>query len=349
MINIIPSLMRNLSHSTQKEIYECRGIIRGRVDWNLTFKERYGRGYNDPSLFLCKPASKMYDLPENQLLKFLLWKIRKLSENIGILTDIPDEVLEEEQIKNWSKLIAKRYLKAKKALKSIYFQDIYIPRIIKPKHVQKTKNNRNKLYRSVANCYDLYKRLFIDKEKDSLKQLIEKQILEPLDNDKLFEIFILFKILEEFENKDGNLEFGLLKSKKGQIAQYIDEKKIINIFYQQTPPIFYYNSEYKEILECYDLKTSLRRPDIVLEIESEDSRFLIIEIKRTENKKYILESVYKVLGYISDFKIQNQGNPNAILVVWDKISILKQEALEKSVLIVPHYLMNNKLNELDIF
>ena len=81
LIEILPYLLRNLSHSTQKEKEEFYGIVRGRVDWNATLKTRYSKGYNDPSIFICSPPSKFYDLEENQLLKFVLKKIISFKNN----------------------------------------------------------------------------------------------------------------------------------------------------------------------------------------------------------------------------------------------------------------------------
>ena len=122
LLEEIPNILRNLSHSTQKEVIECRGIIRGKIDWNLTYKERFSQGFNDPSLFICKPASKMYDLPENQLLKFILWKIRSLTESIN--TNIPEELILKEEWDNWNEIISSRHFKAKNYSKNIYFQNI---------------------------------------------------------------------------------------------------------------------------------------------------------------------------------------------------------------------------------
>ena len=80
-IKILPFLMRNLAHSSQRERQEFKGVIRGKVDWSQTYKRRYANGFDDKSLFVCLPASKSYDLEENQLLKFLLLIILKTIKN----------------------------------------------------------------------------------------------------------------------------------------------------------------------------------------------------------------------------------------------------------------------------
>ena len=72
-------------------------MVKGRIDWGLTIKERYSRGFNDPTLFICKPASKMYDLPENQLLKFILNKIQNFSGNIDFINILKKMFLKNQK------------------------------------------------------------------------------------------------------------------------------------------------------------------------------------------------------------------------------------------------------------
>ncbi len=339
-INEISIIMRNLSHSTKKETIGCKGIIRGKIDWGLTYKERYTRGFNDPSLFMCTPALKNYDLPENQLFKYMLWRIRSLTESIDI--NIPEEIFEQDEFNNWIEIILSRYLAVKNTSKNIYFQNISMPRIITPKTLQRANNHRNKSYKRIVKCYELYENLFKVRNEDVLLNLIEKQILEPLNNDKLFEIYVLFKTIDFFDNLDGNLDMGILKPGLNYIAQYESENMNVCIFHQQMPNIFSQNSKNKDIFDFYNLKAGLRRPDIILKIETKDKKlYYIIEVKRTKERGYIVDSVYKVLGYLSDFEkcFDPVETPQGVLVVWNGIEFkdsIWDNAFENPVVILKH-------------
>jgi len=336
LIEELPKLLRNLSHSTHKELVESRGIIRGRIDWNMTFKERYSQGFNDPSLFVCQPSIKMYNLPENQLLKFILWKIRSLRENIKL--EITEELIDAEEWKNWQDKIVTRYLKVKKISRNVYFQQINLPLSIKPKTVQKAYRHRNQSYDKVAECYELYEKLFITNDQDVLKELIENQTLEPLNDDKVFEIYVLIKLLDILDKSSGNLKLGLLKPNLDYTAEYISEDINICIFYQKTPTDLKDTSKYKSIFNFYDLQVRVRSPDIVLKVKTNDNEYYqIIEVKRTKSRNYIVDSVYKVLGYINDFEesLESTTNPKGILVVWDGVKIQDfNRALKEPVLIL---------------
>jgi hypothetical protein len=332
----LPKILRNLSHSTHKELVESRGIIRGRVDWNMTFKERYSQGFNDPSLFICQPSTKIYDLPENQLLNFILWKIRSLSEKIDL--KISEELLDAKEWNNWQDNIVTRYLKVKKISKNVYFQQISLPRSIKPKTIQKAYRHRNQSYDKVAACYELYEKLFIINDQKVLRELIEIQTLKPFNDDKLFEIYVLIKLLDFLDNHSGELRLGLLKPDLDYTAKYISEKMNICIFYQKTPSDLKNSSKYKSIFNFYDLKVRVRSPDIILRIQTNENEYYqIIEVKRTKKKSYIVDSVYKVLGYINDFQesLESTPNPKGVLVVWDGVKINDfNKALKESVLIL---------------
>ena len=58
LIKILPQLVRNLAHSTQRETEIIQGNISGRINWGATIKERYSHGFNNKSLCVCNPPSK---------------------------------------------------------------------------------------------------------------------------------------------------------------------------------------------------------------------------------------------------------------------------------------------------
>lgn len=338
-IDILPNFLRNLAHSTRKETIVTHGDIRGRIDWSLTYKERYGNGFNDKSLFVCRPSSKMYNLPENQLLKFMIFKIIKLCESITALNDISDEIIEKRARKYWLDIIYNRYQIAKKIYKSVYIDNIAYKTNIKPRMLNKAVKHRNRNYKVLAECYSLFNNIFNGDDQDIFRNLIENQILEPLNNDKLYEIYVLFELLSALD--DSKLYLGLIKPDKRYVARYELDESSLFIYYQNTPEEFKNCSKYKELFKFYDLGVSSRRPDIIIEIKNGDydTTFQLIEVKRSKDKGYITESVYKVLGYLNDFEecLKSNENNQTILVVWDGIKVENwNKAKEESIVILNH-------------
>ena len=92
-------------------------------------------------------------------------------------------------------------------------------------------------------------------------------------------------------------------------------------------------------------RLATRRPDIILEFEESNS-YRLIEVKRTNRKEYISDSVYKVIGYLNDFKkcYQNKNPLDGVLVVWGGIKLEKWKyATLNQVLILTNYNLDEGL------
>jgi len=327
LVKILPQLVRNLAHSTQKETEVLHGNIRGRIDWAATLKERYSQGYDDKSLFVCNPPSKYYDLEENQLLKFLLKRIIYLKKTY--LNFIPAEKFDIENIDDnidWYAIVNDNYYISSKILKKIYFNDISDVKI-KSKHLKKCIKNRNLLYHNVFKAYVLYENLFILEDEEILKELISKKIIKTTDGDKLYEIYVFFNLVKSLPVEMHKLMFS---SNDYSTSAFVDDVKI-TVHYQKTPSKLKEISEYLEILENYEIKGATRAPDVILEFEKEGNIFYrLIEVKNSSSTSYVRASLYKVMGYYKDFKrINNVDNFDftekypVVLVTWGGISLKK--------------------------
>lgn len=319
-VNILPQLLRNLSHSTNKKELISKGVVRGSVDWNQTLKTRYSQGFNDYSLFSCNCPTKLYDLEENQLLKFILKNIVLLANNLNLNKDS----------KYWENKINDIYFEAKTSLNNVYFQNISDLKIVSPKIVRKAYNHRNNFYKKAVEVYKKYETIFIREDKQELVNLVSNQILEPLNYDQLYELFVFFNLIDCLPQD--NLDLGLLRKGNMYAANYNDE---IKIHYQNVPEDFKQDSIYKGILANYDINSSSKRPDIIIEfIGNGKSSYRLIEVKRSKDLGYIYQSVYKVLGYLKDYEnIELCENIPAVLVLWDGIAIAGKNAFDKELLI----------------
>ena len=335
-IEILPQLMRNLSHSTSKEKIISKGIIKGKIDWNKTFKIRYSQGYNDLSLFACTLPSKSYDLCENQLLKFLLKKIVYLFENT--LNFIPKKNIEinESDINdieinksdNWQEEVGLKYSMVKKTLKNVYFNEITDVNLIKLKTLRKAFIHRNHFYKKLVNLYKLYEDLFISNDLGVLKSIVETQLLKPADDDRLYELYIFFNLVDSLKVKKLGL---LMPNNDYAVLGYYDNCEV-KIYYQEVPKGDFSYSKYKEIFKNYDINVSLRRPDILIDF---NGSYRIVEVKKTSDQNYIRDSVYKVLGYLNDFKqVEFSKNIPGVIVVWDGINIKSKNAFNNEILIL---------------
>ena len=347
LIQILPVLLRNLSHSTKKEKEEFRGVVRGRIDWNATLKTRYAKGFNDPSLFVCSPPSKFYDLEENQLLKFVLRKIISLKNNyldfVNYTKNDEENPFDIEKLsdeKNWYEIVGNNYKMAKKTLKKVYFNDISDIKVPKSKHIRKAFKNRNPLYHRIAEVYLLYEDLFINEDTKVLECLINDRLIRATNPHKLYEIYVFFSLVRALPDPDLTV---LSKGYKYFTFDELDDGTEVTIHYQHLPDDLREASEYKDILDNYDIRNSYRDPDIILEFEKDGIKtFRIVEVKNTSKTDYVRDSLYKVMGYYHDYeKILHNKKKTftdkcpVVLVTWGGINIKEGcNPFEKDIIIL---------------
>lgn len=340
LVEIVPRILRRLSHSTQKERVENRGYVRGRIDWNLTIKERCAQGYNQ-TIFVCRPPSRIYNLPENQLLKLVLTQIKRLIEETANLPKVEEKNIRLEKLRTedgkekWTDRIVWLKYHVNNALKNAHLREVDLPKQVNQQMIRRAQTARNKDYEFVGDSYSLHRHIIQKMDEGILRELIEMRILEPLEKDTLYELFVLFEVMDSLGNPE---EINLIRPGAKAIGKYKIGEETVGVYFQRVKGLFE-KSEYKQIFDDYELDVSSRRPDIILHFERKDI-FMIIEVKRTMNRDYIVDSVYKVLGYLADFNkhFGKEQKPKGVLVVWD---IQRLRKTEQEVSILAH----NKVRE----
>ncbi len=317
-----PRLLRRLAKSTDRMTTELKGSVRGNVDWNLTLKRRGGAGYSNSTVFVTRIASKTYNLPEVQALKYLLTQINRLC--VEVLGKIPEEgeTLTYEPNNKWKDQVCSLYHLSSTFLKNTYLRDIDLPIKITDMMLQKVRCARSNDFKIVYESLRLYRKLFLQAEQETLRNCLAQGVLKPLSRDTLYEVYILLVTITSLEQTGWSREhLRLIGYGKGAVAHYKAGDTTLRLYYQTLPTTFAQNSLYTDLLRKYGLDVSLRRPDILIEFDSDRSNFKLLEIKRTEDRRYIVESVYKVFGYLKDFEncFTLDEMPHAMLVVWEGV------------------------------
>jgi hypothetical protein len=344
-VKMVPRIFHKFSHSSQKENILHKGLVRGRIDWNLTIKERCAKGY-DQTVFVCSPTRRVYNLPENQLLKFVLVQIKRLIDettNLPLAKEIGSRFVDYEALcgeMSLSDRLSWLNYNVNKTLKNIYLRYVDLPMQIDERMVKRTRDSRNKDYETVSASYCSHRELIQKTSFDELKKFIEQKILEPLEKDTLYELYVLFQIVDSLGDSK---QINLIRPGAEVFASVKLGEETVKVYYQK-PTAVLKESEYKEIFSCYDLDVNLRRPDIILQFEKKN-RIVLVEVKRSSDKGYIVDSAYKVLGYLADFKksFLNNQKPKAALVVWN---IKRIEKSNQELVILCHNSLKEGLWEI---
>lgn len=328
-------IVRQISHSTRDERVLSEGAIRGRIDWGASLKEWCSHGYVNKNAYVCREAVKEFDTPENLLLKYVLKKTD------GILKRLPTELVKEiseQQEKEktpWTNDLALMSHELSKYMKNVYIKSISSVNMIDAKTESRAKGTRKIAYHKAIEAYDMYNtyvnnsmNLIQEDNIEEIRKVLNRTSLLALDENARYEIYALIKVLNGLNNIASveDLHWGPIKSGREEIAFFekVGDGLSIRVYYNTLPAGMKNSKEYSRILEIYKLPGGPRRPDIILEFTCENNTYyLLIEVKNTNNRDYIVDGLYKVFGYLKDYEEvfkTDQPNTYAILVVGDGVS-----------------------------
>ncbi|MFC5602453.1 hypothetical protein [Sporosarcina koreensis] len=316
-----PNIMRRLSKSSRQRTEVERGRIKGKVNWTRTILTQQTE--KNPSLFVCIDRSPVFDLIENKVLLYCLRYVFQIGQRVIKREIEPSDSISDDYIndlKKWMKKVEDIHLKCKRLLKSPLLRDITELHGINMHQIEKTRKARGREYKSLA---DIAKLIYVQTNQplEFLYEIFSKQLLRPLSRDTLYEVAVAFKIIEVFKmNGWKEKRFSLIGEGRKYLSSLQKGNSSINISYQHIPSHFVTGSSYKELMQESKLSTHHRRPDILLEWENDGNgrRYTIIEVKRSQNRGYLADGVYKVLGYLKDFEKPLQDSPDSVglLVGW---------------------------------
>lgn len=330
-----PKIINRLSKISQYDIEICRSQLHGRIDWQRTIAIRPSFG-NSKNVYAVASRNQIYDLPENRLFLYVLKEMQSICQMYTAGVEDEEKWYEDaDRNKKWTLTAKKIELRIKRVLANPFVKKIGTLKSIDENIIELTKKNRNRFYRDLAIIADNL--LMIRQSPIAyLKNELQGKILEPLNWDTLFEIAILFKLIEAAKQTGwSEQKIGLIGGRNKFASVMSKDELNLEVFTQTLPEEFQAVSFYGSILDRYGMGASLRRPDIILKISNQyRKKFIIIEIKRSMNRKYLVDGTYKLLGYLKDFAEinHNEDTLTGILVAWNGVKEVK--ILEKTELLI---------------
>lgn len=319
---IAPRVVCRLAKESINERVIDRNRICGRIDWQGTIKSRATTG-NDPSIYVYSKRSQIYDLPENRLFLFLLQQVREIAMHFASPDQIETTVYSKEATKQkWVTKATKTAYESGHLLRNPFISKISRLHNIPDKIIESVLKNRQPLYRQIAEIayeYSLSKKHPLK----YLKKVLGNNILEPLNPDTLYEIAVLFSILQTAISAGWRESvIGLIGGNEKTASILEKDNRQLRVYTQRLPSEMKTNSSYGNIMESYGLSERLRRPDIILEFcHGAQKHFIIVEVKRSQQRSYLADGSYKLLGYLKDFEgiVNDNTALSGFLVGWKGI------------------------------
>ena len=298
---VMPGIVNRLSKETLNKTVVINKII-GKVDWQKTLFTQTLAG-NDKTLFVTKTISNKFDLPENRLLKFVVEMINKMAKRY--ITDTEAGKMWYEELTStdkWTEKVKYIYSKTQSMLKNPIVKQISRISEITEKMIIATRYQRNTFYGDLA---ELAEKMLqgIENPHDYLMNELGNKILEPLNRDDLYEIAVLFKAIDAVQSIGWEEEeIALIGGKRRYVSKFSKDTNNLKVYYQKLPLGLKNKSKYAQLMIKYGLSDRTRRPDIVIELEVGNLvEYLIVEVKRSQNPRYLSDGAYKVFGYLKDY------------------------------------------------
>ena len=159
LFEIAPVLLQQFNHVSQTHRVTLHGHTRGRVDWAGTYKARYAQDTN-PALFVCLPSWRGFDLPENQLFKYMLHALQHCLDRV--VSDMRSwhawgpTVRKDDRPLHVGDELATLAHRVRTFSAHVYVRDIELPPAVNGQHLLAARTSKNELYTQVADLYDLY-------------------------------------------------------------------------------------------------------------------------------------------------------------------------------------------------
>lgn len=326
-IEALPRRLRRIRTETESTSNTRRGAIDGRINWNATFKQRYTQNPRDTSVFVIDNRTIDFDIPENIVLIHLLQVVQRTLQQA-------DSYLRREY--DWVQQRWHEKGALIDELSAIMDRNVNIRRIRDPEGYEPTErmlttaeNSRQLIYREAASLLRARDRLYRG-DRDELQRLLEFTAIAPDDQDRLFELYVLFRfvsILDDLRNE--NVVFETIATDRQAVAHLPGSPEIAiyhdnsardrNLSFRteeeselQDPLPRSHRVQHvaHEVAQSYfkkDFEDHTGRPDvIILEVrdkETDQYEYLITEVKNSKREKTVRQGIKETLEYLAFLRI----------------------------------------------
>jgi hypothetical protein len=274
--------------------------LRGNPRWDRTILQRI-TGTLSPVHFISRTSHRSFELPENQLLSWLVDDLRRTVSAVEQRVGTAALHADLQALRN----------ECERARRHHWFGDISVPLRLTPEMIAASSRHRRPEYRAAAALAQ--RRLEMEASDHhawwyTIMSLLAVNWLEPVSDDDLFELYVLVLALDVLSEELGfgePVEYGLVTSRRSHVALFENGYQKVRVYFDQTPAaVLGMSTEYGRVFAQHrGISGGERRPDILLLAEQEsETRLVLIEMKKTADGRYISDSVYKMFAYLYDFR-----------------------------------------------
>jgi len=203
--------------------------------------------------------------------------------------------------------------------------------------------------KALVDFVNLHREAVDEQAPSAVHDVITRQLLVPGQPDRLFELYVGFRLVDELARLGYHqTEHHLLPHRSLPFARLRREDEQVVIWYQRSLRVIFPSAEqgrYRETLGAAGLQESALRPDFVL-VRDPGDQVLLIEVKfsAVEDDSADRRGIRDVFSYLHDHRafLERRRRPRALVVAWDSVAktapsdvmVASQNSLKEAVEVV---------------
>lgn len=312
-LDALPHLARRLANSSDQLEETSRGRLRGPIHWQRTFTARHSTG--EGHLFVTAPAFRVYQTPENELLRYVLDAVVDAGRQLGWSARTPTA--------RRSTTVRDRLVAAERWQQNRMINSVECKRPT-PRSLAKIRSGRHyRRYESVVLAHRQLVALVETRDTSAIRAAIEQNAIVTAEDSTLFELLALFATIDTLNRIGWNV--GEIRLFQGALHAdgHHDDGRRLKLWYQSVPKWLSEDTRYIRVSDSHGLtKNRTLRPDVVLEWVDRGGqrRVLLVECKLTQGGviKGARAALFDLLAYRRNFHdaLTGTGEPYGLGITW---------------------------------
>ncbi len=286
--------------------------VRGPVDWGATIRTR-GLSAGDPSLFVVRPARRIFDVPENRALAWLLHNLDIYLRRTAV-SFVAAEYDEEEA--GWTQQLAAFRAKLLVTRRYPWLREV-TPERPTAATLRRLRSARSAFYaKHIPEAILAVMRFGKHPTDVDLTELLCQRYFRPSHDWRLFEIVVALRLARAFAERSPNKRRSRLLAGIGAAAYaryLLPDGDEVRLHYQRWPPGIG-PSLHAQARERHQLRAGAPRPDLFVIRTGAEPDAAVLELKATRSASYLGAGLSQLLGYLKEHPNTWKKQPSGWLV-----------------------------------
>jgi hypothetical protein len=303
-------LRRPMASSTRPAVVSQ--AVRGPIDWGATIRTR-AMSAGDPSLFVVRPARRIFDIPENRA---LAWLLQRLDSYLRRAASSAVAAEYDEEAARWAQQLAGYRSRLLLTRRHPWLREVQAERP-SAATLRRLRAARTAFYaRHIPDAVLTVMRYGEHPTENELTELLTQRYFRPTEDWRLFEVVVALRLARAFaERSPEKRRARLLVGTSGAAyARYVlDDGDEVRLHYQSWPPSAG-ASLHAQARDRHQLKAGPSRPDLFIARMGKAPDAAVLELKATRSGGYLGEGLSQLLGYVKERSGAWTRNPSGWLV-----------------------------------